>query len=59
MKRLRYFPLSLIVAWFFGTVNRFYLFANPDDPSLVLTILHNMFGFALGFFNAIIYGMNA
>ena len=58
VKRLKYFPLCLIIAWFFGTVNRIYLFASPDDPSLELNILHNLFGFLSGFFNAVVYCLN-
>mmetsp|Transcript_32965 Transcript_32965/g.5992 ORF Transcript_32965/g.5992 Transcript_32965/m.5992 type:complete len:92 (-) Transcript_32965:34-309(-) len=56
--RLRYYPLILIICWIMGTINRFYLFANDNEPDFTLTFLHVMMGAFQGLFNSIVYGMN-
>ena len=58
VRRVMYFPLVLVVAWFFATVNRLYLFSNYDNPSLFLTIMHNMLGNLVGLMNCCVYGLN-
>ena len=58
ISRLRFFPLVIVVAWFFGTINRFYLFSHYDDPNLTLTILHNVLGNLIGLMNSMVYGLN-
>ena len=44
IKKLKYYPMILVVCWSFGTLNRLYNIVVPDDPSLWLTILHMLFG---------------
>lgn len=56
--RFRFFPLLLIICWSFSTVNRIYLFINPDEPSVELSILAMSFGSIQGLLNAFLYGLN-
>ena len=58
IRKLRFFPLVLIIAWTFGTINRIYLFFKHDDPSFTLAILQNLFGNVIGLMNCLVYGMN-
>jgi hypothetical protein len=58
IKRLKFYPMILIVCWIFGTINRVYLFVAPNDPQAWLTILHVFFGSINGLFNAIVYGIS-
>ena len=58
IKRLKYYPFILIICWVFGTINRIYNFAEPEDPLLWLTIIHVTLGSINGLFNAIVYGIS-
>eukprot|EP00457_Paulinella_chromatophora_P011948 gb/GEZN01012117.1/.p1 GENE.gb/GEZN01012117.1/~~gb/GEZN01012117.1/.p1 ORF type:complete len:313 (+),score=19.80 gb/GEZN01012117.1/:28-966(+) len=56
VKRLKYYPLALVICWFWGSVNRVYQLFGP--PLLWLTGLHVWFASLLGAVNAAIYGFN-
>lgn len=58
VKRLKYYPLVLVICWFFASINAIYMLANPRDPSLGLIILDQGMGSLQGFLNAVIYGLN-
>lgn len=57
VRRLKLYPLLLIVDYSFATVNRLYEFIYPDDPLFVLIIIAWSFASISGFFNAIVYGL--
>ena len=56
--KLMYYPLTLVCAYFFSTVDRFYLFFNFNSPSLTLLCLHNALASMMGLMNCIVYGLN-
>merc|ERR1712146_303375 len=55
-KRMRYYPLVLLVANFFATINR--IAQMFTEPNFELAVLHVFFGNLVGLFNALIYGWN-
>eukprot|EP00743_Colponemidia_sp_Colp-15_P003637 GILK01003926.1.p1 GENE.GILK01003926.1~~GILK01003926.1.p1 ORF type:complete len:317 (-),score=26.39 GILK01003926.1:333-1283(-) len=59
LRRLRLYPLVLVVCWISGTVNRIQNFIAPDHPIFVLYLLHILFGSLQGFFNSLVYGFTA
>jgi hypothetical protein len=56
MRRFLMYPLILVFCWSWATVNRIRSLFYKE--SLVLNILHRLFGSLQGLLNAIIYGMN-
>jgi hypothetical protein len=58
LQRLGFYPLILIGAYLFGTINRLYQFAPGNDPNFPLFALFVTTSSLKGFFNAIAYGFN-
>lgn len=58
LQRLGFYPLILIGAYLFGTINRLYQFAPNTGSNFVLFALHVTTSSLKGFFNAIAYGFN-
>jgi hypothetical protein len=58
IKRLMYYPMILVICWFFGTLNRLQAILSPDDPVIWLTVLHILLGSLQGLFNAVVYGIS-
>jgi hypothetical protein len=58
IKRLKWYPIILIVCWIFGTIGRIYNFTSPREPAVWLTILAVFFGAINGLLNAIVYGIS-
>jgi len=56
IKRLRFYPLVLIVCYLWGSVNRIYVFF--DDEIEWIVALHLFFGGLMGFLNSLVYGLN-
>lgn len=56
--RMRFYPLVLVIAYSFATINRIYQMAT-DDYSFPLTILQIFFQGSIGFLNAMVYGCNS
>ena len=59
LNRLMYYPLVLPACFLFGTINRIYLFANYDNPSVALACLHNGSSNLIGLVNCIVYSQNS
>ena len=59
IRRLRLYPLVLILCWTFGTINRFQNVVNPAEPIYILFILQVSTRSLQGIFNASVYGMNS
>ena len=57
VKRLMLFPVVLIISYFFGTINRIYLYFYVEDPILALTVLHIFFRGMIGLMNLLVYGL--
>lgn len=58
LSKLKYYPCILIIAYTFASINRVYLFFNFYSPSLLLTLLHNVFANSIGMMNCVVYGLN-
>lgn len=56
ISRMKYYPLTLIICYFFASINRVYLFVAPQNPSFVLSLLHLIFVSLKGVVNSVIYG---
>lgn len=55
LRRMRLYPLALVVTWFFALVSR--LSQLAADPVFGLVVLHVAFSSLLGVFNAAVYAM--
>ncbi len=51
---LKFFPMILIICWFFPTINRIYTFISHKQ-NVVLFSLHILFTSMTGFFNTLVY----
>ena len=58
MDRIKYYPVTLIVCYFFASINRIYIISNPNNPNYTLTALHVLGVSLKGVFNSFIYGYN-
>ena len=56
IKRFMAYPMILFFCWFFASYNRIHTLFYKE--SMVLNVLHRLFGSLQGLLNAIIYGMN-
>ena len=62
IRKLRFYPLILLICWTWGTVHKIYSLSNPlsKDVNVVwLVFLHVFFCSLQGTFNALIYGLNS
>jgi len=62
IRKLRFYPLILIICWAWGTAYKICTLVNPDlDENGIswLVFLHIFFCSLQGTFNALIYGLNA
>eukprot|EP00640_Fibrocapsa_japonica_P002848 CAMPEP_0113952118 /NCGR_PEP_ID=MMETSP1339-20121228/89845_1 /TAXON_ID=94617 /ORGANISM="Fibrocapsa japonica" /LENGTH=261 /DNA_ID=CAMNT_0000960651 /DNA_START=12 /DNA_END=797 /DNA_ORIENTATION=+ /assembly_acc=CAM_ASM_000762 len=57
-QRLRWYPMILVVAYFWATVNRIYESFNPGHPLFWLIFLQAAFRSAEGLMNSLAYGYN-
>jgi heme/copper-type cytochrome/quinol oxidase subunit 2 len=51
---LKFFPIILVICWFFPTVNRIYSYAAQKENMFLYT-MQGITGSLMGFFNAIVY----
>jgi hypothetical protein len=58
VRRLKYYPLVLVICWIFASINAVYMLANPNSPSVGLIIMDQGMGSMQGFLNAVVYGLN-
>ena len=56
IRRLAWYPLVLVICWFFPTLHRIESFFNSDSG--FLNAIHNISESLQGILNSIIYGMN-
>jgi len=56
LQRMKFYPMILIICYFFATVRRVIDWATEDQTSYVLAVLHTFFAAIPGFLNAIVYG---
>ncbi|GJT92203.1 G-protein coupled receptor 1, partial [Tanacetum coccineum] len=59
LNRWGYYPLILIGAWSFGTVNRIHDFIEPGHKIFWLSVLDVGMSALMGLFNSIAYGLNS
>eukprot|EP00455_Lapot_gusevi_P037867 TRINITY_DN4247_c0_g1_i3.p1 TRINITY_DN4247_c0_g1~~TRINITY_DN4247_c0_g1_i3.p1 ORF type:complete len:297 (-),score=46.43 TRINITY_DN4247_c0_g1_i3:43-933(-) len=57
MQRMKLYPATLIICYFFATINRLYSIFSPE-PNFTLFVLHTIFASSKGFFNSMIYGFS-
>jgi hypothetical protein len=55
IRRLRLYPLILVICWSWATINRLYNFVGKEV--FILNFLHIFFGSLQGFLNACVYGL--
>lgn len=56
-RRLKLYPVVLILCHVFGTINAFYEAVNHGEMVYELNMLGVIFGTSMGFFNALVYGL--
>merc|ERR1712154_156114 len=56
-RRLKYYPMVLLICFLFPTVHRFYEIFDDDVP-FWLVVLHVIGSGSYGFMNGIVYGIN-
>ena len=56
IRRLQFYPLILVVCWFWGTVNRLQNAFSPDNAVYWLYFLQGTFRSLQGLLNAVAYG---
>jgi len=54
LNRMKYYPMVLLITYFFATVNR--IAQIFTEPIFVLACLHYFFSTLAGFFNCVVYG---
>ncbi|GLT66513.1 hypothetical protein SLA2020_388730 [Shorea laevis] len=59
VNRWGYYPLILIGAWAFGTINRIHDFIEPGHKIFWLSVLDVGTASLMGLFNSIAYGLNS
>jgi len=58
VRRLKYYPITLVVCYFWATVNRIHNMMVPDSPIFWLYLLQLSFKSLLGFANSALYISN-
>uniref|UniRef100_A0A7S2V1W1 G-protein coupled receptors family 2 profile 2 domain-containing protein n=1 Tax=Fibrocapsa japonica TaxID=94617 RepID=A0A7S2V1W1_9STRA len=58
VRRLRWYPFIMIIAYFWATINRIYNSINPGQPVFWLIFLQAAFRSAQGLMNSMAYGYN-
>jgi hypothetical protein len=58
VRRLKYFPITLVVCYFWATVSRVHNMVIPDAPIFWLYLLQLLFKSLLGLVNAVLYTSN-
>lgn len=56
LQRMKFYPMILIICYFFASIRRIIDWATEDQTSYILAVLHTFFAAIPGFLNAIVYG---
>ena len=56
IRRLQFYPLILVICWFWGTVNRLQNAFSPDNAVYWLYFMQGTFRSLQGLLNAVAYG---